>query len=243
MKGSIRQLDMQALQRVAGRSFFYPCAWEDWYEPMEAFGNLIDEFHFVDLGYQFSRPVPIQSERWVLQPEYSALIGPAVDSMRFVVYGQRRYRELDPAWLRERYVHSATGRAIHVTRRRGFGQIALDELPDNSLGVFCHRGDSSVESGSCTWYLANRNKSYAPLSRLFDKIKRKLAYPALIVSDGSNTSIRQISECCIDRAGGVKVDSLATELDCFGLHWQRVGELDVAMHRRTYVWLVEPNGQ
>ena len=243
MKDSVRNLDMNALERVAGRSFFYPCAWEDWNEPLDAFGDLIDEFHFVDVGYQFSRPVPIRSDRWVLQPEYSGLTGPAVDTMRFVVNGSRRYREIDPAWCRERYLDRTTGKAVSVTRRRGFGQIALDELPDNSLGVFCHRGDSSVEGGSCTWYLANLNKSYAPLSRLFEKIKRKLAYPALIVSDGSNTSIRQIRDCCAERAGGEQTLSLANEFDHFGLHWQRVGELNVDLHRRTYVWLVERNDQ
>jgi hypothetical protein len=243
MKDSVRNLDMNAIKKVAGRSFFYPCAWKDWIEPLDAFGDLIEEFHFVDLRYQFSRPVPMESTRWVLQPEFSSLTGPAVDKLRIVVSGERRYREIEPAWWRERYVDRTTGRAVRVTRRRGFGQIALDELPDNSLGVFCHRGDSLGEGGSGTWYLANHNMSYSPLSRLFDTIKRKLAYPALIVSDGSNTRIRQITDCCIERSYRKQALSLVTEFDHFGLHWQRVGELNADRHRRTYVWLVERNDQ
>ena len=85
--------------------------------------------------------------------------------------------------------------------------------------------------------------SYRPLSRLFDTIKRKLAYPALIVSDGSNTRIRQITDCCVERSYRKQTLSLVTEFDYFGLHWQRVGELNADRHRRTYVWLVERNDQ
>ena len=234
-----RSLDKDAMQGIAGKSFFYPCAWEDWYEPLDAFGSLMDEFYFVDVGYQFSDPVLIKSSRWALLPEHSDLQGPAVDYMRIRDDGLRKFRDISPAWLRERYVDGRTGRSVQVTRRRGFGQIALDELPDNSLGIFCHRGDSSVEGGSATWFLANRNRYYPPLSRLFDKIKRKLAYPALIVSDGSNTSIRQLCAPCFALDDVATRDMFMKEFDSCGLHWKHVGELTVDAHRRTLVWRVE----
>lgn len=237
--GNERNIDGVALAGIAGRSCFYPCAWKDWDEIIEAFGNVIDDFHFVDVNYQFARPTPIKSQAWHLLPQESRLIGPAVDRLRYIYDGKRRYRELTPAWLRETYINLESDRTIRVTRRRGFGEYALDELPDGGLGVFCHRGDSAVESGSGAAFLANRKRSHPPLSNLFDKLKRKLAFPALIVSDGSNTSIRQLSEPCFVPTGEKTVDSGATEFEYFGLHWQRVGELNVDMHRPTFVWRVE----
>lgn len=52
-----------------------------------------------------------------------------------------------------------------------------------------------------------------------------------------NTSIRQINDCCAERGDGEQALSLGDEFDHFGLHWKRVGELNVDRHRRTYVWL------
>lgn len=239
MTESRRSLDKDAMQGIAGKSFFYPCAWEDWYEPLDAFGALVDEFYFVDVGYRFSDPVRIKNARWTLLPEHSELRGPAIDFMRIKHEGRRTFRDIRPAWLCERYLDAGSGQSVTVIRRRGFGQIALDELPDNSLGIFCHRGDSSTEGGSATWFLANRKASHPPLARLFDKIKRKLAYPALIVSDGSNTSIRQLCAPCFARDGEVSRDTSIDEFDHFGLHWKHVGELNVDAHRRTLVWRVE----
>lgn len=229
MAGLRRTLDMEALYGITGRSFFYPCAWQDWNEMLDAFGDVIDDFHFADVNYQFAKPMPIEHPRWKLLPDQSTLIGPAFDSMRSVEDVKHRYRDITPAWLRERYINPESGRTIHVTRRRGFGEYALNELPDGSLGVFCHRGDSGIELGSSVCFLGNQKKRHEPLSNLFNKIKHKLAYPALIVSDASNTTIRQLS-----------VASVEVEFDQFGLHWKRVGELNVEEHRPTFVWQVEP---
>lgn len=225
---------------IPGRSFIYPCSGKDWDEPLAVFADWFDEFHFVDLHYQFSHLSPIKSSRWTLLPARTALEGPAKDFIRYVETGSRSHCDISPAWLRETYACQQSDRTIRITRRRGFGQYALDELPDASLGVFFHRGDSTGEGSSNTWFLANRKPSHPPLGCLFDKIKRKLAYPALIVSDGSNTNIRQLRMASQASNSNSPTGSVDTAFDCFGLHWRQVGEIGVSPRKRTIIWRIEP---
>jgi len=63
-------------------------------------------------------------------------------------------------------VNLQTNREISIIRRRGFGQYALNEFPDDSLSIFCHRGDSSGEGGSGVRYLDNIKIKHPPLSML-----------------------------------------------------------------------------
>ena len=233
-------LDDSIFDGIPGRSFFYPCAGNDWDEPLAAFAAWFDEFHFVDLYYQFSRYSLIKSSGWTLVPASTTRDGPADDAIRYVLTDSSSYRDISPAWLRETYACQQSGRTVRITRRRGFGQYALDELPDASLGVFFHRGDSSGEGGSNTWFLANRKAGHPPLACLFDKIKRKLAYPALIVSDGSNTNIRQLRMASQASDSNSQTGSVDTAFDCFGLHWRQVGEIGVSPRGRTIIWRVEP---
>jgi hypothetical protein len=97
----------------------------------------------------------------------------------------RPYRELEPGRLKQVYERARDCRSLTVVRRRGFGEYALDEFPNRSIGVFVHRGDSPGEGGSNTYFLANKKLDHRPLSRLFDKLTQKLADRALIISDGS----------------------------------------------------------
>jgi hypothetical protein len=104
-----------------------------------------------------------------------------------------RYRYLQPSRLLETYLRIGDQRQIAVIRRRGFGQYALsEEFADGSIGVFMHRGDGEGEGGSNVYFLANMPAKYEPLSNLFDKLSRKLANRALIVSDGSNCRIERL---------------------------------------------------
>lgn len=119
-----------------------------------------------------------------------------------------------------------------MIRRRGFGQYALHELPDGSLSMFMHRGDSPGEGGSNVFYLSNRRTSHKPLSSLMSVIKRKLAYPALIASDGSNTTI---SELMASAKGSNEIK--AFESHC--LQWHRHPTLDL-LSGITKVWQVRP---
>lgn len=97
------------------------------------------------------------------------------------------YRHLEPGSVWDKYGRD-DGRRICVVRRRGFGQIALvKEFSLRSLSVFMHRGDSRGESGSNTYFLANKQASYPPCANLFSKLAERLTDRALIISDGSNS--------------------------------------------------------
>lgn len=234
-------LDDSVFTDIPGRKFIYPCSGTDWNKPLAVFSGRFDEFHFIDIHYQFSRPVVIERPGWTLIPAMTVLDGLAIDSIRHVQCGGHDHRDISPAWLQEVYECQRSGRTIRVTRRRGFGQYALDEIADGSLGVFFHRGDSTGEGGSNTWFLANRKRRHPPLACLFEKIKRKLAYPALIVSDGSNTDISQLRKAAEESSATAEA-SLAgkKEFEFSSLRWQRVGEIGSARGRRTVVWRVEP---
>jgi hypothetical protein len=63
------------------------------------------------------------------------------------------------------------------------------DIKPKTIGVFMHRGDSSGESGSNVYFLSNKPANFAPCARLFEKLGICLMDRALIISDGSNTSI------------------------------------------------------
>lgn len=235
-------LDLSALKDIPGRSFFYPCAGEDWNEIFLAFADHFDSFTFVDICYQFESPKNIRIPGWKRLTDQSTLVGPKQDAMRLIEDGTSSYRDITPAWYREKFISDA-GRTIEVTRRRGFGQFALDELPDGSLGVFCHCGDSPGDGGSNAWYLANLKRSFPVLSKLFEKVKQKLAYPALIVSDGSLSSIRHLTRPTGTPKGSDFSQHGIVPFSHFGLDWQPVGELmgHPGDERRRIIWRVHPS--
>lgn len=174
----VPSLDVALLRTLPGRIFFYPSAGSDWMEPLTQFIEWMDEFRFIDIRYQFKNARPIPLGGWDLLEDSAVLLGPAVSRGHILQDGKGcEFRHIEPAWLSHAYRNPRDGRQVLVTRRRGFGQYALHELPDSSVGVFWHRGDSAGEGGSNVWYLANRPRRHPPLSNLFEVIKRKLAYP------------------------------------------------------------------
>lgn len=211
----------------------YPCAGFDIVDPIRAFGDWFDTFVFVDITYRFDYFRMPALLDWDEVPASVQLEGLAVDRIRMVERGQRRHREIEPAWRRTRHRNPCTGRIIDVVFRRGFGQYALHELRDGMLGMFLHRGDSAGEGGSGICFLGNHRMSHPPLSMLLDVIKRKMETPALIASDGSNTRIREI----VDAANG---DTAITAFSKYGLAWERTGNLPGRLGRQTVVWRVAP---
>ena len=125
-----------------------------------------------------------------------------------------------------------SGRVVEVCLRRGFGQYALHEVTDGTLGMFMHRGDSGGEGGSGVCYLANQRMSHAPISDLFDVIKRKLTMPGLIASDGSNSAIRELNSAASE---GNDIESFVSH----GLLWQKKMIIHRSRSSRlTVVWSV-----
>lgn len=209
----------------------YPCAGDDISEPIQAFGDLYDTFLFVDIKYNGDSKMP-DIPGWKAVRQSKIRFGSTDFSIRFVQDGRAKYRVIEPEWFLTDYVNEQTGRKILIVRRRGFGQYALHELPDHSLSMFMHRGDSPGEGGSNVFYLANRKTNHKPISNLLDLIKCKLTVPAFIASDGSNTNIPELRGTA---NGSDEIDSFVSN----GLQWHRqpVSNFQAS---RTAIWSVTP---
>ena len=212
-------------------NMYYPCAGQDWRAVVELLGQYFVEMKFCDLRYQMS-DLPIAPKGWDVR--YSTLQTQGV--LRACVQtewrGKQRIRHVDAGAARFDLQRSAGGRCIQIQLRRGFGQYGLHEIPDGSLDLFLHRGDSSGEGGSNVHFFGNRQTSHPPLANLFDVIKRKLRYPAVLASDGSNVSIPALRDAL--RGGG------AMSFSACGLAWRYLGGDDRL--RQTHFWEVELMG-
>ncbi len=233
----------ELLRTVPGRKLFYPCSGQDWVEPIAAFGAFMDQFLFVDINYDFDRVPRIQAPGWIRE-RAEPVAGPLRDARLYFEEGKLRYRDLTPAWLVETYGHRDSGRHIEVTRRRGYGQYALWDLPEASLGVFFHRGDSGGEGGSNAWFLADHRLKHKPpqLGQLIRTLRGKLADPALIVSDGTNSTIPELAESSWkgrEFGPGGRTSPKAQHFEAHGLRWDWVGRMRGDGYGPTWVWRVE----
>jgi hypothetical protein len=181
-----RFVDLKSLAAVRSRILFYPAAGSDWNEFIEAFADHIDEFHFCDVTYCDLNKL----EHPFFDPKSYELIDTKVDGKAVARMDtptpDRPYCSLTPGRLTEIYKRVSDGREVKVVRRRGFGQYALAEFSDSSIGVFVHRGDSPGEGGSSAYFLDNKKRDHEPLGNLYDKLSQKLTDPAIVISDGSN---------------------------------------------------------
>jgi hypothetical protein len=218
-----------------GKVFMYPCAGLDIPDIVQTFGTHFDTFLFVDIHYNFRQLVIPVVPGWSEVEGTRRLKGNASDTVRIVQNDTQHYREVEPAWLTVDLQAQSTGRVVQICLRRGFGQYALHELNPGSLAMFLHRGDSTGEGGSNTWFLANLRMRHLPLSMLMNAIKSKLAYPALIGSDGSNTQIRNLREAA-------RGDDGVEQFRSHALVWERDMTLTRPKDsRRTVIWRVSPD--
>ena len=178
-------IEQSSLTTLKGRCLFYPMAGSDCSELLKLFANHLDEFHYADIQYQFGEADPPLFDQSIFRRISHKLDGDRRADVEPPTT-ERPYRFVKPARLTEVYERTSDHRIFKVIRRRGFAQYALTEFPDQSIGVFVHRGDSTGESGSNALFLGNRQRNHEPLSNLFDKLACKLSDHALVISDGSN---------------------------------------------------------
>jgi hypothetical protein len=174
------------LVAVAGTTLFYPCSGSDIAEPIAIFAPFMKDFWFADLDYPAGlRMAPALRETGDLSCSLLDVEIEGEASAEMVWLGNCRF--LPPSRRIETY-RRRDGSTFRVIRRRGFGEIGLGtEFADGSIGVFFYRGDSLGEGGSGLSFFANKRRRYSPLSDLFSLLSRKLAPPALVVTDGANT--------------------------------------------------------
>lgn len=187
-------IDQNWLEIVRDSIFYYPAACSDYSEPLAIFQEHISTFWLCDLAYPSALNLPpvfaAHDDFRIVRSQRSGETTSVMEDRE--AENGRRYHFLKPSTLSETYQRS-DGRQLLVIRRRGFGQIAIsDEFSDRSIGVFMHRCDSPGESGSNVYFLANKKTYYEPCGNLFDKLGRRLKDRALVISDGSNSTIRQL---------------------------------------------------
>lgn len=231
----------KALPDVTGSLVFYPCAGDDYQEPLNLFAPFFSEFQFEDIWYDFtdSRPVLIGNDHFDLVSRQ--LDGLPRSRPRQVLNSTGiEYREIDPATFTEIYSDNSRSRTLTVIRRRGFGQYGLASLEPESVGLFIHRGDSgsSGEGGSGAFFLANKKKRHEPLSNLFDKVKRVLSPISFVVTDGSNTSIHDLRKTYGVQDATSSLHFPGEAFDHFGCRWTCICRIGDSRHGQTYVWKV-----
>jgi hypothetical protein len=101
-----------------------------------------------------------------------------------------------------------------------------------------HRGDSAQfgEGGSGAFFLAKMCSDYEPIGNLFDKLSRKLADRALIVSDGSNCRISGVRKWRCEESGlDAFTEAQSQDFEQWGWNWKCVGYLGDP-YGPTLVW-------
>ena len=181
-------IEPEIIDSLQGRTLFYPSSGQDWNDFLKVFVGRVDEFHFCDITYQFASrrkpPFNLSSEYQLIEDRIE---GPKTAGIE----NRDGYRWVEPAKLYQVWRHIETGRNFTIIWRRGFGQYALAEFADRSIGVFVHRGDSPGESGSNVYYFSNLVSRHEPLGHLFNKLTSKLTDISLVVSDGSNVQLNK----------------------------------------------------
>lgn len=232
----------KAVRDVTGRLVFYPCAGDDYQEPLSLFAPYFSWFQFEDINYDFTNACSalIWSDHFDLDScQLHGLPSCCLRNVRDASGNQ--YREIDPAILSETYSEISTSRTLTVIRRRGFGQYGMALLEPESVGVFIHRGDSGSrgEGGSGAFFLANRRASHEPLSKLFNKLKRVLSPVSLIVTDGSNSNIPWLCRTYGERNVATDLHSHGEVFEGYGCHWTCVCRIGDTRHGQTYIWKVK----
>lgn len=223
------------------RLLFYPCSGADWSNLVYLYSEKIDTFVFSDLHYRFNA-ADIRKLRIGLGPDWIAddssisVLGATSSECKTLFDEKGRvYRWIEPGWLEITFSNSATNRTIKVVWRRGFGEYALQEFPENSIDIFCHRGDSDGEGGSASYFFADRKKRHRPLSKLFSTLKTRLKDDVKLISDGSNTSFSHLRQAA---KGLLQLDSIVRNN---GLRWTLVAELPwhkAHQYGKCYEWRV-----
>lgn len=233
------------LENLGGRTLFYPAAGCDWSEFLENFEDHIDEFRFSDIKYNFKPNMPSPFTK----PNNYRSVSSTIHGEQRASMERRRpeigraYNFLEPGQLTEVFDRASDGRRIAVVRRRGFGQYALSEIEDRSLGIFVHRGDSPGECGSNIWFLSDWRCCFPPCGSLFATVSRKLADRALIISDGSNTRFKFLRKRhrTVAESSDVFEEKRKISRNFRGFEWTCVGHLS-RRYGPTLVWSVVRNG-
>lgn len=226
------------LECVRGTIFYYPAAGGDTAEPIQVLCPSVQNFWFCDKNYKANLQLPCALDKnsgfRIVRSIQNGAVGARFE--RKIDNKGRSYNYLEPSRLVEDYQKNHI--TLTVTRRRGFGQIALtSEFDDNTIGVFMHRGDSIGEGGSGGFYLSNRKSTYKPCGHLFEKLESKLKDQSMIITDGSNSNIEWLNRFHFKDTSGKDAylhhSNKSYRYGCF--NWKCIGWLQMR-YGPTLVW-------
>lgn len=213
------------LELVKGGIFFYPCALYDTIQVLAVFSSFVDTFIFCDLNYPVGMKLRTPfGPRTGFKLDKTILMGDPNSELREL----NGHKEIEPSTLSELYKDETIDQHLTIKRRRGFAQYGLLEMPPKSISVFMHRGDSPGESGSNVYFLEDCNSDHEPCSHLLTKLTERLKDHAIVLSDGSNTRIRQLKKFQNQNISGAEAYSKLKDRPFTrnGFTWSCIGYLD-----------------
>lgn len=182
----------QEADREKGRIFFGPSAGRDIASPLCRFGDEIDEFLFVDIGYR-SRALGPKLIRQSIPRGWVRLYWTLVvdDTRRTYRSAGKAGRPFTPHEFREVWL-SRNQKPVRIVLRWDHPDEFLETRPDNSIDLFMtpQRTKPGEDLG---WLRQQGPRMDAPDPRgkpLLERLSRKLAHGATIITDGQNADIR-----------------------------------------------------
>jgi len=189
----------------------------------------VDEFIFCDLTYTYNSDSSPIIKNSIFNLIDHKIIGNPTETILKKISEFGEYRDVNPAYIIERYEHVYSKKNFIVTWRRGFGQFSVIELEDNSLDIFVHRGDSPGEGGSNIYFLGNKEKYYKPISNLFNQLKNKLKDESFIITDGFLTTFKFLKN---------NETKIGDRFEKEGMVWECFDKYTDKKIRPTYIWKV-----
>jgi hypothetical protein len=154
--------------------------------------------------------------------------------------GEYRRRESPVCRVQERYCCAGQDRTIIVNLWGGHAEAIMPrEFIPRSIGCFMHRGDGMGEGGSNLHFLDSGPSAFGAI-RLFDVLAPLLAERAIILTDGSNTSLDPLWRIGADARDKPPIGKM---FESWGFRWVCIGALDPRPGPRglhyTEAWRVE----
>ena len=210
------------------RIFFYPCAGRDIRIFLRLFAHTVDTFWFADTKYARGNPI-----RWSVPSLKLPKWNPVFEEELFL---ESKATEIPVAVKRYQFLNERFNKTVTINFAAGHAIEVFERLPvENVLAVFCHRGDSTGEGGSDTFWLRDRGGATYPQGQLV-RVLDSLTNGSLVISDGSNaepqfSSYHRDSEAPNDAHRTQKAFSIGDK------HFECVGAID-NNYGPTFVWQV-----
>lgn len=174
---------------------FYPCCGDDdWKEAFKVFESDIDLFIFSDIK-DLTRKIKLNIFGYQLKED---LITIESGKQRRYDRELKSFREIEVLKIIKKYISKKNEQFKEIHFYRDNAQYVLNDLENNSIDIFFHRGDSPGEGGSNLYFLEENKYLSKPyddnFGDLYDVLAQKLKNSSRVVTDGSNSTKYEIKK-------------------------------------------------